>query len=105
MKHGFFKGKKVAECQDSQTSLMDRFKKQGLVDEWRDAGAKQPDKAEADSLAEEQAKKAAADKAEADRAATEKAASDQTSRNEAAHPGAEKNKKAEEQRQGSRGRF
>jgi hypothetical protein len=39
MKHGFLRGHKVAECQDSQTQLMARFLKDGVVDEWRDAEA------------------------------------------------------------------
>jgi hypothetical protein len=68
MKHGYFKGKKVAECQDSQTSLMDRFRKQGLVDEWRDAEQQPAAKAEAERIA---AEKAAAVKAEAERLAAE----------------------------------
>jgi membrane protein involved in colicin uptake len=74
MKYGYFKGKKVAEVQDSHASLMDKWKKQGLVDEWRDA---EPDpeqaaeKAEAERLA---AEKAAAEKAEAERLAAEKEA-------------------------------
>lgn len=53
MKHGYYKGNKVAECQDSQTSLMDRFKKQGIVDEWREVleEEKQFAKAEVDKPA------------------------------------------------------
>jgi hypothetical protein len=68
MKYGYFKGKKVAECQDSQTSLMDRFKKQGIVDEWREAGT---DPKEAARI---EAEKAAAEKTEAERVAAEKEA-------------------------------
>jgi hypothetical protein len=88
MKHGYFKGNKVAEVQDSQTALMDRFKKQGIVDEWRDADPKKapevdpsridiPDneslsiKTETERLDSEGA---AAERAEAERLAAEEAA-------------------------------
>ena len=37
MKHGFLKGHKVAECQNSQTQLMARFLKDGVVDKGRDS--------------------------------------------------------------------
>jgi hypothetical protein len=37
MKYGFLKGRKVAECQDSQKQLMARFLKENVVDEWRDS--------------------------------------------------------------------
>ena len=37
MKHGFLKGHNVAECQNSQTQLMARFLKDGVVDQWRDS--------------------------------------------------------------------
>jgi hypothetical protein len=39
MKYGFLKGRKVAECQDSQKQLMARFLKENVVDEWRDSEA------------------------------------------------------------------
>jgi uncharacterized protein YaiL (DUF2058 family) len=69
MKHGYFKGNKVAEVQDSQTSLMNKFKKQGIVDEWREADPKKV--AEAKRL---EAEKAAAEKAEAEQMAAKKEA-------------------------------
>ena len=50
MKHGFLKGHKVAECQNSQTQLMARFLKDGVVDQWcdvEDAPAKKPPAPEA----------------------------------------------------------
>jgi hypothetical protein len=74
MKHGYFKGKKVAEVQDSQTSLMNKFKKQGIVDEWREADADPKKTAEAERLEAERARKAAAEKAEAERLAAAKEA-------------------------------
>jgi membrane protein involved in colicin uptake len=76
MKHGYFKGKKVAEVQDSQTSLMDRFKKQGIVNEWREADADPKKAAEAERLEAE--RKAAAEKAEAEKLAAEKEAATKT---------------------------
>lgn len=39
MKYGFFKGHKVAECQDTQVHLMARFLRERTVDEWRDSDA------------------------------------------------------------------
>jgi hypothetical protein len=82
MKHGYFKGNKVAECQDSQTSLMEKFKKQGIVDEWREADPNPSGidvldrealdiKSEADLL---EAERVATEKAEAERVAAEKEA-------------------------------
>jgi hypothetical protein len=103
MQYGYFKGKKVAECQDSQTGLMNKFKKQGLVDEWRDA-KQQPaagieikdDALTANMAARAEAERRAAEQAEADRVAAEKA---EAERREAGQ--AQKQK----ERNGNKGKF
>jgi hypothetical protein len=82
MKHGYFKGNKVAEVQDSQTALMDRFKKQGIVDEWRDADSKKApevdpsriDIPDNEPLSFKTEAEKAAERAEAERLAAEEAA-------------------------------
>jgi membrane protein involved in colicin uptake len=76
MKYGYFKGKKVAEVQDSQISLMDRFKKRGLVDEWRDTESDPKQAAEKAASEKAEAERLAAEKAEADRLAAEKEAAE-----------------------------
>jgi hypothetical protein len=47
MKHGFLKGRKVAECQDGQAQLMARFLRDGVVDEWRGGETPAPETAAA----------------------------------------------------------
>jgi hypothetical protein len=49
MKYGFLNGHKVAECQDTQLHLMARFKRERVVDEWRDSDAETKESGPANS--------------------------------------------------------